>query len=288
MNFNLLRYFLAIVTAGSITHAAETLHLPQPYLSQQLKKLEAELGVTLMHRTTRQLTLTNAGVALEKRARQLLELQALMVTDVQNRAQGRQGTLRVGGVGAVISQILMPRLLQYHQQFPEINFEIRECWTNDIFDLLSNGMVELGVIRTPVASHLFNTITFSQTPLVALSSTPQQQLAQLGLNGLRQQRLLVDHHYADLIIQTCRQAGIEPQIVAKVDSSPMLIALAEAGLGVAIVPQDMTHNIQAHQLQLYSLDTPALMTQTAVIWPKQADLSETAQQFLKLLQTKKT
>jgi DNA-binding transcriptional LysR family regulator len=68
----------------------------------------------------------------------------------------------------------------------------------------------------------------------------------------------------------------------------MLIALAEAGLGVAIVPQDMTHNIQAHQLQLYSLATPALMTQTAVIWPKQADLSETAQQFLKLLQTKKT
>ena len=96
MDLKQLEYFIAIAEEKNITAAAKRLHICQPPLSQQLKKLEAELGVVLFNRNSRQIQLTEIGKIFLERARQIVDLSSSIQQEVQDYAAGYQGTIMIG------------------------------------------------------------------------------------------------------------------------------------------------------------------------------------------------
>lgn len=124
MDIRQLRYFLTIADEGSISKAAEKLHMSQPPLSQQLKLLETELGVQLFERNTRKITLTNVGEALLYRTRQILDLFELTKNEVMDINEGLDGTLSIGTVSSAGATFLPDIMQRFHQKYPRVKFEI--------------------------------------------------------------------------------------------------------------------------------------------------------------------
>lgn len=150
MDIRQLRYFITIAEEGNITKAARRLHIAQPPLSQQLKLLEEELGVKLVERGSRQIQLTDAGKILRHRAEQVVELVDSTIKELKDFNEGLQGTLSVGTVPSSGSTLLPERIYNFHENYPGVSFQIWEGDTYRILDLLNNGVIEIGIVRTPI------------------------------------------------------------------------------------------------------------------------------------------
>lgn len=158
MDIKQLKYFYVIAEEGQITSAAKRLHLSQPPLSYQLKNLEDELGVKLVERGSRNIKLTDAGLILYKRAKQILSLTKSTVDELKDFNQGTQGTLSIGTVSSSGASLLDSRLSIFHDKYPFINFEIYEGNTYELLEALTKGIIEIAIVRTPFNNSGINSI----------------------------------------------------------------------------------------------------------------------------------
>lgn len=278
-----LKYFLAIVEEGNITRAAEKLHIAQPHLSQQLKLLEDELGVKLVERSTRKIQITDAGEMLRHRAKQMLQLAETTVKELKDFNEGFQGTLSIGTIASSGDILLPERIYRFHKKYPGISFEIRECGTHEILELLKSGVIEVGIIRTPLSSEFFESICLPNEPMVAAArdnSYREENQKYICLTELENKPLLVHRRYERMIIESCRRAGFEPRILCKIDDTRSILLWANTGMGVAIVPKDWINLIPNINLKYKEINEPSLKTSTAIVWVKNRYLSSAAKHFL--------
>ena len=162
-----LQYFIVIAEEGNITKAAKRLFLPEPYLSNQLKKIEKELGIQLAVRSTRKMQLTDAGKHFKLRAEQILEIIHATGIELKDFDSGEQGTLAIGAV-ATLAAILLPNtILRFHQRYPQVKLKIRNMNTQSIQEALEIGTIEAGIVRTPFDTELFNVFSLPEQPMVA-------------------------------------------------------------------------------------------------------------------------
>ena len=147
MDLKQLQYFLTIVEEGSITAAAARLHVTQPPLSQQLKKLEKEFNVVLFERDSRNLQLTAVGQMFADRARQLLALSNVIQKEIVDFSSGYKGNLYIGITPTAVPLVLSPKIAEFHQNYPMINFEFFEGNSAYIHDLVQKGIIDIGIIR---------------------------------------------------------------------------------------------------------------------------------------------
>jgi DNA-binding transcriptional LysR family regulator len=283
MDLKQLTYFIGIAEEGNITKAAEKLHIAQPHLSNQLKLLEEELGVTLVERSTRKIQLTNAGEMLLYRAKQMLELMDRTVKELKDFNEGLQGTLSIGAISSA-GDILLPNwIYNFHKQYPGINFHIRECHTHEILELLNNGLIEIGVIRTPINSELYESILLPNEPMIAATSGSlfwKKDPKYIEMKDLRDKPLLVHRRYEKMIVEACEKSGFEPRILGKIDDTRSILLWADTGMGVAIVPKDWIGLISSTDLKYVEIKESNLVTRTAVVWKKGHYLSSAAKHFL--------
>ena len=134
---------MVIAEEGQITAAARRLHMAQPPLSQQMKALEEELGVQLLQREPRSVTLTDAGEILYRRARQIVTLTDSTRREIADFKNGLRGTLSIGTVSSSGSVILQPALRQFHDDHRGIRFEIYDGNTFRVLDMLRKGLIEI-------------------------------------------------------------------------------------------------------------------------------------------------
>ena len=149
MDIRQLLYFITVAEEGQITAAAKKLHMAQPPLSQQMKHLEDELGVALFKRGSRQTELTDAGKILFRRAQQIINLSDSTLREIKDFKEGVYGTLSIGMVSSSGSVILRPFMQQFHRQYCGVRFEVYDGNTFKIIDLLTKGLIEIGIVRTP-------------------------------------------------------------------------------------------------------------------------------------------
>ena len=146
-----LRYFVAVATERNFTRAAERLHVAQPALSRQVRLLERELGVELLHRTTREVTLTDAGRFLLERAPALLSATDDLWRSVRSFAAGEQGSVALG-YGTSAGYETAPRLLEaIARRLPELEVSARVMATAEILDAVGEGAIDAGLVRCPPA-----------------------------------------------------------------------------------------------------------------------------------------
>ncbi len=283
-----MEYYLTIADLKSMTQAAAKLHVAQPYLSRQLKQLENELGVTLLKRTTREMTVTPAGRVLQQRAQEILELRQQSLHEITSVGDGQAGTLRIGVITSINNGLIPAWLAQYHRSYPKVQFLIEEHDSSEIPDLLRQRRIDLGISRATNLLPNFQRLELPSVPIVMVG----RDLTGLTKNkaqpivALKHKALLVHHYHVDLVTKLCENAGFEPNFLAQVDNPLTLLRLANQGIGVALIPQDWLDLIQTTQLQVKTLAVPELIRPTAVIW-QENQLSLIAQHFIDLIQSQK-
>lgn len=285
MDIKQLDYFLKITEEMSITRAAERLHIAQPHLSQQLKLLEDELGVKLVERNTRHLQITEAGLILQRRAAQIMELKDATNRELSDFKKGLNGMLSIGTISTAGNTLLKERICQFHENYPGVSFQIREGGTYNILELLKTGVVEIGIIRTPIAAEGFNMIDLPDEPMVAAtggSTYWYSERKDLTIADLADVPLLIVPRYESVIVESCNKAGFNPRIICESDDAGLILQWAKSGMGVAVIPMTWLNIIPNLELQHFVLNEAELVTRTAIIWVKKKYLSPVAKHFLGL------
>lgn len=282
MDIRMLKYFLAIIEEGSISKAAEKLHIAQPPLSQQLKLLEEELGAVLIERSTRKFEVTDVGRRLGERAKQILELMDTTIREVKDISQGLQGTLSIGTVSSAGAAFLPERINSFRKKYPGVNFEIIDEDTTRIIELLKSKVIDIGIIRTPFNSELFEAIVLPEEPMSVASTDIawDGSQKQIYIENLKDKPLIVPYRYERTIQELCHERGFQPQILCKSNDVRTMLLWANAGLGYAIVPRNCSELIPSTGLKFVELKEAALNSGTAIIWSKEHYLSSAARHFL--------
>lgn len=288
-----IKYFLTIAEEGNITAAANRLHIAQPPLSRQMKQLEEQLGVLLFERGKRKVKLTEAGRLLCCRAEQILELMNTTIKELKDFDTGVRGTLSIGAVTSS-GATLLPNLIRiFRDRYPNVIFRLREGETRWITELLDRGIIDLGMVRFPFDTELYESINLPNEPLV-IAFRPDQ-LGMIGkepnvvsLSELVDKPLMIHRKFEDMLTEHCQQVGFTPYILCESDDVMPLLAWADADIGIAVVPRSAIGIIPGTNLISKEIINPSLETTAAIIWVRNRYLSAIARHFIELFMTMNT
>ncbi len=234
MELRHLRYFVAVAEELHFGRAAERLHIAQPPLSQQIRRLEQELGVELFRRNRRRVDLTDAGRLLLEQSRPLLA-QAAHAEKLLGRAgAGEVGRLSIGFVGSASYEVLPAILHEFRNRFPDVELRLEEQTTGDQVGALNVGRIDVGLVRPPVADDSIELTPLVEERLIAAlpEAHPLAERATVPVAALAQEPFVLPPRritglYED-VIGVCREAGFSPQV-----------SLVSAGIGVSLVPESV-------------------------------------------------
>lgn len=243
MEFRQLQLFVAVAEELHFGRAAARVGMAQPPLSQQIRKLEAELGAPLLTRTSRRVALTPAGRCLLDEARALLHRRSDVVGAVRRASLGLTGSLRVGFAASSAFGVLPAIVLRFRGEFPEVKLELDDRETLQVGAALTTGELDLAIVRAPY-QHPGVTVErlLRERFVLALPARhPRARQKRVALASLASAPFVLFPRRAapglhDLVTSMCLAAGFSPQIVQEASSWPSVIGLVEAGLGLTIAP----------------------------------------------------
>lgn len=249
MELRRIQYFVAVAEECHFGRAALRLQMAQPPLSQQIKQLEAEMGVTLLIRSTRKVELTLAGERFLERARQILASVDEAVEEAGRVAEGLLGTLSIGFTGSATYDLLPSLARVLRAELPGIDLDLRgEMLTPDQVTALLDGTLDLGFLRPPVQSPEIDVRVLRREPLIAvlpeshaLAGRTKVKLADLSDEPF----ITYPSHNRSVVYQAvldaCQRSGFTPARVHEVGETSTLVSFVAAGLGVALVPASVQH-----------------------------------------------
>ena len=242
MELHQLRYFCAVAETGSFSRAAEHSHVSQPSLSQQILKLEAELGARLFDRLGRSVRLTEVGKTFLPRARAVLrELEAAR-GDVVESKDSISGQVAVGAIPTVAPYFLPPVLASFSKRFSESAVTVIEEITPVLLERLRAGSIDVAILALPVRGHEFDALPLLTEPLFA-ALPKKHSLARrtsVALRDLRKEPFLLlrdGHCFRENALAACDRARVSPQVVFESGQFSSLLGLVGAGMGVSLVPE---------------------------------------------------
>ena len=238
-----LRYFVAVAEELHFGRAAMRLHIAQPPLSQQIRKLEEMLGHALFQRTSREVRLTSAGEELLERARHTLKKIDADVSAVRKVGRGEAGTLTVGFVGSAMLTLLPKLLGKYRRQYPKVDLQLRELYTTGLIDALLNGTVDVGFMRDAGTSDGLRVEVLMEEPFVVVlpRKHPLAEQKTVAVKSLQHQPfVLFARSYGSVAwkktMDVCEAHGFTPRVVQEAPQWLTIMTLVGAGLGVTIAP----------------------------------------------------
>jgi len=241
MEIRQLRYFIAAAEAGSVSRAAERCQVAQPSLSQQLRRLEAALGVSLFDRLGRGIALTDAGRAMLPRARRIIgevdDAQSNLVRDTETT-----GRLVVGAIPTIAPYVLPPALRQMRIDLPEVEMTIHEATTEDLIDAVVDMRVDCAVMSTPLDHELLEVKVTGQDELLLVvprghELAERKEVAWSVVHGKPAVTLREMHCLGKQIEAFCTARGTAPRTVCRSTQLATVFELVEMGLGISIVPE---------------------------------------------------
>ncbi|AYR25657.1 LysR family transcriptional regulator [Herbaspirillum rubrisubalbicans] len=252
IDLRLLRYFIAVAEEGHLTKAAERIGIQQPPLSQQIRLLERELGVTLFNRLPRGMELTDSGTALLTDARALLAQLDTTVASVRRIAQGKMGRIAVGFTeSASLHPFVHSVIRAFRADAPDVVMTVEESNTNELIEALRAKRLDLAFVRSPVGDASGLTIETMLVEEMVAALPIDHPLAEHGkrksiaLHALAEQAFIMTRRpngpgLYDTIIAACHAAGFSPQVTQEARKNLSTLSLVAAGVGVAVIPASMT------------------------------------------------
>ncbi|HLH33957.1 MAG TPA: LysR substrate-binding domain-containing protein [Alloacidobacterium sp.] len=238
-----LRYFVAVAEELHFGRAAQRLHMAQPPLSQQIRKLEEAVGHPLLLRTSRHVRLTAAGEELLKRAQQTLRKVAEDVQSTRRIGRGEVGTLTVGFIASAMLTVLPRMLSEYRNRFPEVELRLREFYTAGLLRALREGTADIGFTRDAGEEDTLHTEILLPEAYIAIVSAqhPLSAKASTRIDELRNEPFVlfspdVGRNAWEKVMRLCQQGGFRPRIVQEAPHWLTILRLVGTGLGVTIAP----------------------------------------------------
>jgi LysR family hydrogen peroxide-inducible transcriptional activator len=236
-----LRYFCAVARHGTFTRASEVEHVAQPSLSQQILKLEAELGAKLFDRLPRSAKLTVFGRAFLPKAERILRELDEAKSELLEMAGNEKGEVSVGII-PTIAAYLLPKLLRgFTARHPLITVKIMEDITPALVERLHDGTADMVIAALPVAGselaseELFEEKFYAVVPI----SHPLAAHKSISLPELNREPFLLlneGHCFRDSLISACHKSKMTPSVVFESGQFATILAMVSAGMGVSAVP----------------------------------------------------
>ncbi len=241
MEIHQLRYFCAVARHGTFTRASEIEHVAQPSLSQQILKLEAELGARLFDRLPRSAKLTVFGKAFLPKAERILRELDEAKTELQEMTGNEKGDVAVGII-PTIAAYLLPKLLRgFAARHPLISVKIIEDITPTLLQRLHDGTIDMAIAALPIAeSDLDTEELFEEKFYAVLPRTHQRASSKsISLAELNREPFLLlkeGHCFRDSLIAACHKSKVTPSVVFESGQFATILAMVCAGMGVSAVP----------------------------------------------------
>jgi DNA-binding transcriptional LysR family regulator len=238
----LLSSFVAIAEEGSLTRAAARLHIAQQSLSQQMRTLEAQLGATLLERTSRGVRLTPVGAVLLREARALLAQAERATAAVRRAAAGEEGELRVGFLSSVANYLMPPLVRAFGTRHPGVVLQAQEVPIARLVAGLREGELDAGLTRPPLVDDIATEVVLSEPVAAVLpAGHPLADRRELELAELADEPWVLTARnswppWHRLYDETFARAGFAPRVVRRGTSPQNLLALVAAGVGVTRLP----------------------------------------------------
>jgi len=244
MELHQLRYFVTVARDGTFTKAAERLYITQPSLSEQIRKLETELGSPLFQRLGRRLALTSAGESFLPHAEKVMSEIEEARARVQEVCGLRRGRLSIGVLPSAAARLLPGLLAEFRRRHPGVEVSLHEGNDSAEFEqMVHDGQLDLAIVRLPVRRRTDLEVEFLIREPAVMVAPPGHRLADrrtVALAELAKEPFVTmkpGHGLREFLQQFCRQAGFDPRIVLEGDHLGSLMGLVRAGDGVTVVPR---------------------------------------------------
>jgi DNA-binding transcriptional LysR family regulator len=253
MELRHLRYFVAVAEELHFRRAAERLHVAQPAVSEQVRKLEQELGVRLLDRTQRSVSLTEAGAVLLREARRVLHQAEEARMAAQNARDRARSVLRVGYIPASLPASVPRALQRLAASMPQLETTLESGSGGELIEAIRAERLDAAIVSLPAPTGgLRMTVIGEQRALAALPVSHAHAVnPMIRLDQMAPERIVVlprdaNRAFYDFVVASCREAGLAPTIIEMPDAQleGALLAVA-SGVGMALLPESVADRYQA-------------------------------------------
>jgi LysR family hydrogen peroxide-inducible transcriptional activator len=286
MEMQQLRYVVAVARTANFSRAAELCHVSQPSLSQQIKKLEDELGERLFDRMKRQAKLTSHGETFLRRAIRILEEVDAVKREATEAQDLLRGTLTIGVLPTIAPYLLPEVMAEFTENFPGVEIVVQEDTTARLLKLALDYEIDFALASQPMQNQRLEVKgLFSEELLLALPPghplTRQRTVAAADLEGEQFIVMKEGHCLGDQVLGFCDRRDVKPKISFRSSQLETVQAFVASGLGISLIPA-MAARLKRKNLPEYrSLQSPRPERKIVVAWPKQRPPGRTANEFLK-------
>lgn len=252
MEMRLFEYAIEVARQRSFTKAAANLHIAQPSLSQQIAKLEDELGVRLFYRGPKGTSLTPEGMLFLKRAEQIVQLKEDLKREMFERTVGMGHTLTIGATPITVRHLLPSLLEQYQLRYPNVRIDLIEESTGALHHLTAQGSVDIAILSLPVEDACIATRPMFTEPIYAALPTEckpwmsdrlaffvEKRVPRISLAELADCPFILlkkEYKLRYSMLELCAKAGFQPRIAYETNNIETAQAFAAYGLGVTLIP----------------------------------------------------
>ena len=288
MEMQQLRYVVAVARTGNFSRAAEECHVSQPSLSQQIQKLEDELGERLFDRTKRVAKLTPHGEAFLRRAVRILEEAEAATREASDAKDLLRGTMTVGVLPTIAPYLLPDVLTEFTEKYPGLEIIVQEDTTARLLKQLLAYETDIALASLPIHDERLEVQTLLTEELL-LALPPGHPLTRkriVKVEDLVGERLIVmkeGHCLGDQVLRFCDRRDVRPQISFRSAQLETIQALVRAGLGLSLIPTMAAQSDRSDLPEYRSLQSPKPERRIVAVWPKQRPPSRAAGEFLKMI-----
>jgi DNA-binding transcriptional LysR family regulator len=273
MELRHLRYFVAVAEELHFRRAAERLHVAQPAVSEQLRKLEEELGVRLLNRNQRSVSLTDAGAVFLREARRVLEQAEAARLAARNARDRVTGSLRIGYMPASLPASVPRTLQRLAMSMPQLETTLEHGSGAELIEAVRAERLDAAIVALPApTAGLRKTALGEQRALAALpvihdhAAKPEIRLEQVAPDRIVVLPREANRPFYDAVVATCHDAGLSPTLVEMPDAQVERVLLAVAsGAGVALLPESVAERYGAPGVRFLPLGGDARTFATAVV-----------------------
>ncbi|MBO0850581.1 MAG: LysR family transcriptional regulator [Pseudonocardia sp.] len=282
MELRQLAYFDAVVRHGGFTRAAEQLRVAQPAVSAQIRRLESELGVELLARTTRRVRLTRAGELVLTRARRALAELDGAHADLAELAGVLRGRVRIGAIQALGPFDLPGALAAFHARYPDVDLELRTARLRELVAALDADQIDLAIGPLPAAlpARVVSRRLFTdELVLVTAADHPLAGRAELPLSAVREEPfacLPADSGLREILDRACASAGFAPRVRFESTGVHQLRELVGHGLGVALLARSIAES-PGRPVSTHSILPAPIQRPVGLLRPRDRPLGPAAQ-----------
>lgn len=292
MNTKQFQYVLTLAHEGSFSKAADTLNITQPSLSQYIKKIEHEVGITLFDRTNGDVRITDAGKVYIETARQILDLKHQMENSISDIAGNRAGSLIIGAAPYRAASMMPTVAKKFQSLHPGMHLVVREGTTAELVEGMEHGEYDLALTLLPIDGRMFNwekvveeelilavPSSHPSLPAKATSDRKYKAVDAMVLDG-QSLVMLTETQYMQKQLQNILiEKKININTAAVVKSLEAQIEFVKAGIGIALMPSGIERFCHDGSVVFYSFTDSLPKREVVVMWRKDRKLSKVAMEL---------